>query len=91
MLKYVEGKLTVTDEQKLSDKLSWSVKHFNNLDLDNPLVGQVLERFKNVHRIVYIIQKLKVFYWTRCDTISEFNEFIGQRLKENITLEKLVS
>lgn len=90
MLKYVEGKLIVTNEEKLNKKLSWSVKHFNKLNLKNKLVGQVLEKYKNIHSIVYIIQKLKVFYW-KCDDINEFNKTIGQRLKKNIDLEKLIN
>lgn len=90
MLKYVDQKIIITDEDGLVEKLSFTVKHFNKLNIDNNIILIIVNKFKENYRYSYIINKLRIFYWTRCNTIEEFNSILETRLKQNMSFTELV-
>lgn len=73
----------------LSKNTNYKTKHYKKLDICNSVVQAIIKNNANTDSEI-IIQKLKLFYWKKCDNIEQFEEIIKHQLKNNcFNLEKL--
>lgn len=87
MLKYVNNSLIIIDVDEFNNKLKFSVKHFNKLPNNNIYILQIIKKFNNEYTYRYIMSKLKVFYWTKCETINKLEQLLKQKLEKDISFE----
>lgn len=75
-----KGKFEITDENKFNNWLnSPKLKHKNKLDYYNDCVQLVMEKFNDKDPFT-IYYHLKYLYWTKYETITEFEEDIRKKI-----------
>ena len=74
------GELKIKDEEKLNNQLSkWEFKHYKQVDTEHKIIKKVIEIYKNQYNLLYILARLKMFYWK-----FEDDEQFYCRLEEKI-------
>lgn len=91
MLKFVDEDLVVIDGESLKKKLNFTVKHYNKLPNNNKYIKQVVDKFHSQYSYRYIVEKMKVFYWTSCETEIELEQELKNRLNANLTFNTFFS
>lgn len=90
MLCYNNEQLTIRDEIGFSN---WSkpprLKHMDKLNYENEHVQQTIKRFFNTDPFK-IYNYIRMFYWSKCNNINEFNEKIKIKLGGIENIEELL-
>ena len=74
-----EEELGVRVKDWLNKQQDYRFRHYKQLDMANPIIEKVVQYNNNLNRD-YVYQKLKLFYWQKCDDVQEFEQVISGKL-----------
>lgn len=73
------------DQEKYFKRRRFDVRHYKSLDLADELIQNIIELNYEKYNICYIIQMLKLFYWTNCNDMEDYTYIIKERMNQGIT------
>jgi hypothetical protein len=79
LLSYTKERLEATNEEKFNSWLNYDIKHYNSLDMQNPVVKKVFDKFQDKDTFT-LYSYLRIYYWTRFDTLEEFENDMNEKL-----------
>jgi histone deacetylase complex regulatory component SIN3 len=83
------GQLKVIDKVAFRDWLNKpELKHNSKLNYENECVQMVIKKFTNVDPLK-LYNYLRMFYWTKCTNIIQFEKIIKNKLDEINNIEEL--
>ena len=88
MLNCVEGKLEITDQEQFNSWLNYDIKHYNPLDMKNSVVQKVFNKFQDEDTFK-LYSWLRMYYWTRFDTLEEFENDINEKINNLNSIQDL--
>jgi hypothetical protein len=79
-------------EEKYKERLNRSnIRHYNSLDIESSIIQEIINSEENAgYDINYIIQNLKMYYWTNFNSLEELENNIKDKFKRYKNIDKLI-